>query len=219
MARLQKVQEQEKLTELTIVELPDPQPLLGHLARCRAILEGHFELVNSRHTETFLRFGALGRDPEALRYIGNALLHNLHESVASTNRVVAPATAAYYLGQHLAKRLGVEAAIFATDERRRPLPRLVAGEIKEGDRILVVSDVVSSGRSVDEMIRLIRDKNAAPAAVAAFGAVSPGRFESARRGWGCPSTHLLKIRWESVPKHACSACRVGDPMVHASELN
>lgn len=121
------------------------------LKECEALLEGHFLLSSGRHSNRYCQCAKLMQYPDKTEKV----ISIVAEKVRGLNIdvVVGPAmggiTAAYELGRQLNKR-----AIFT--ERENNVMTLRRGfEIKPGERILIMEDVVTTGKSSMETARVL----------------------------------------------------------------
>jgi orotate phosphoribosyltransferase len=81
-------------------------------------------------------------------------------------------------------------------------------ELKPGERVLLVEDVVTTGKSVLELARLVRARGAEPAGVLAV--VSRAEREPEL---GAPLLCLLRMPARSWTEVDCPLCRQGLPAV------
>lgn len=116
-----------------------------------AIEQGHFVLSSGRHSDVYVeKFRALER-PEAARLLGAAIAGKVGDR--RIDIVLAPAVGAIILGFSAALALG---ARFVFGEREGGIMRLRRGfRIEAGERVLVVEDVVTTGRSLREVLELV----------------------------------------------------------------
>lgn len=113
------------------------------LKECGALLEGHFLLSSGRHSNRYCQCAKLMQYPDKTEQVISLVADKVRELTVDV--VVGPAmggiTAAYELGRQLGVR-----AIFT--ERENNVMVLRRGfEIKHGERILIMEDVVTTGKS------------------------------------------------------------------------
>ncbi len=123
------------------------------LKECGALLEGHFLLSSGKHSNKYCQCAKLLQYPDKAEKV----ISLVYEKVKSLNLdlIVGPAmggiTAAYELG----RQLGIK-AIFT--ERENNVMTLRRGfEIKPGDRILIMEDVVTTGKSSMETAKVLEE--------------------------------------------------------------
>ena len=121
------------------------------LKECGALLEGHFLLSSGKHSNKYCQCAKLLQYPDKAERVISIVKDKV--SSLDLDIIVGPAmggiTAAYELG----RQLGIK-GIFT--ERENNLMTLRRGfEIKPGDRILIMEDVVTTGKSSGETAKVL----------------------------------------------------------------
>lgn len=121
------------------------------LKECNALLEGHFLLSSGKHSNRYCQCAKLMQYPDKTEKVISLVAEKVKD--LNIDVVVGPAmggiTAAYELGRQLNKR-----AIFT--ERENNVMTLRRGfEIMPGERILIMEDVVTTGKSSMETARVL----------------------------------------------------------------
>ncbi len=212
----------DEIRSVVVVQPRRGLPELVHdaLARSGALLRGHFGLQGSRHTEYFIRFRAISRDPELLEPIVDHLLGAIE--LPPQPIVLVPESAGFFLGDALRRRIGAPLAVARTDLQRRPARALLHGELPAGAQVVVVNDVVTTGASLEPLLELVADRGATVAAALVFGALDGTSYRSTLNRRRIPGDHLLeaRARWTMQPAESCEICRRGGPpVIPAAELN
>jgi len=113
-----------------------------------ALLEGHFQLTSGKHSPRYLQCALVLQYPERAAWIGRQLAAHFRDD--HLNAVVAPAIGGIIVAHEAARALGVR-ALFS--ERENGVMTLRRGfRLQEGERVLVVEDVVTTGGSTRETI-------------------------------------------------------------------
>lgn len=116
-----------------------------------AILKGHFLLTSGRHSDTYFeKFRALER-PEVLTRLCYKIAHTFKNEI---DVVVGPTTGGIIVAFETARQLGCLALYVETEDGQKRLRR--GGTIAPGSRVLVVDDVLTTGRSVLEVVELMK---------------------------------------------------------------
>jgi orotate phosphoribosyltransferase len=175
--------------------------LRDEMTRRGALLEGHFRLSSGRHSDRFVQKFRILEDPALVEVVARELAERVREYQPSV--VVSAAVGGIVLGYEVARQLGTK-GIFV--EKERGVPTLRRGfELRPGDRALVVEDVITTGKSVREVIDVVHDAGAAVAAVAIIVRREPVDL-------GVPTVALLDIPVESFEEAACPFCARGIPL-------
>ncbi|MBV8281665.1 MAG: orotate phosphoribosyltransferase, partial [Candidatus Eremiobacteraeota bacterium] len=129
-----------------------PQEVLALLERRGAMLSGHFLLSSGLHSDRFIQKFRIFEDPPTAEAVGSALADRLRAS--NPQLVVSAAVGGIIPGYVVAKGLGVH-DIFV--EKEGGVPALRRGfSIAPGQRVAVIEDVMTTGKSVAEVIDVVR---------------------------------------------------------------
>lgn len=181
--------------------------VLDLLRGCGALLEGHFLLSSGLHSDRYCQCARLFEDPrrgaEAARALAPALA-GLRADV-----VLAPALGGILWGYDLARELGVR-SLFAerTDGRAFSLRRGFA--LAAGERVLLAEDVVTTGKSVDELAPLVAEAGARIVGVASVVDRSGGAY---RAPGGAPFHYLARLDFQTWAPGDCPLCAAGSKPV------
>jgi orotate phosphoribosyltransferase len=165
-----------------------------------ALLTGHFLLSSGLHSERYLQSALVLQQPDIATRLCAALADHFRNT--KIEAVIAPALGGVFVSHETARALGVR-ALFA--ERVNGELTLRRGfTIKPGERILVVEDVITTGKSTRETIEVV--KNAGGVAVAAASLVdrSGGKAEL-----GVPYKSLVTLDVPSYTAGECPLCKAG----------
>lgn len=168
-----------------------------------ALLTGHFQLSSGLHSDQYMQCALLLSHPDRAESIGRALAELLDEPV---DIVVSPAMGGVVIGQEVARALKLR-HLFA--ERENGVMTLRRGfSLAPGQRVVVVEDVITTGKSSREVIDLIRSKGAVPAAALAIV-----RRSAEPPDLGVPVRSLLDHPIRSFRPEECPLCKQGSPVV------
>ncbi|MGN6106560.1 MAG: hypothetical protein ACTHU0_15750 [Kofleriaceae bacterium] len=186
--------------------------------RARALLPGHFGFHADRHSDVALRFRALQRDP-GLAELADALVESAPWSLDGVV-LLSPSSAGFVLGDAIARRRRLRHAVVQTDLRRLPTKRLLAGALAPRERVVLVNDVASTGRSLDAMRELVAERGAFVAGVLLGCVVDRAAFDAYCADWKIQAHALATARWTPHPAGSdCAGCAAGLPLVPISELS
>src|SRR5512137_2325895 len=120
--------------------------LLDLFRRSGALLDGHFRLSSGLHSTGYLQCALVLQNPADAERLGQAIASRVRELRPTV--VLSPALGGVVIGHEVGRALGVR-ALFA--ERQQGVMRLRRGfAIAPGERVLVVEDVVTTGKSTLE---------------------------------------------------------------------
>ena len=118
-----------------------------------ALLEGHFILSSGLHSEQYVQCAKLLSHPKKAEIICSSLCEKIKEKFSKISMVIAPAIGGIVVGYEIGRQLGIE-TIFA--ERYEDKMMLRRGfEIPKNSNVLIVEDVITTGKSALECSKLI----------------------------------------------------------------
>ena len=128
--------------------------ILAEFRASEALLEGHFLLSSGRHSAHYLQCARVLMDPMRASRLASALAATLPRDLRQQiTKVVSPAMGGVIIGHEMGRALGVEAMFVERPTGTFELRRGFA--LKEGDKVLMVEDVVTTGLSSREAIAAI----------------------------------------------------------------
>ncbi len=168
-----------------------------------ALLQGHFSLSSGLHSDRYLQCALVLADPVAAEQLGRALAEKLP---TKPDLVISPAMGGLMIGHEVARALGVRH--FFTERVDGVMTLRRGFSISPGQTVIVVEDVVTTGKSTKEVLEVIR---AAGASVIAAGSIvdrSEGKSDL-----GVPYAALWTVAVPAWKTDACPLCRAGKPAV------
>ena len=124
------------------------------LKKSDALLEGHFILSSGKHSNKYIQCAKLIENPVYCEEVAQIIGEKLKEKGIDVDLCVGPAMGGVIISYELARNLGVN-AIFT--ERENGSMTLRRGfEIKEGMKVIIVEDVITTGKSSFETVDVIR---------------------------------------------------------------
>ncbi|MDE5991392.1 MAG: orotate phosphoribosyltransferase [Clostridia bacterium] len=165
-----------------------------------AILKGHFRLTSGRHSDTYMQSAKLFIDTKQSEIVCKALAEKL--AGEKIDLVVSPAVGGILMGYEVARQLGVP-NIFA--ERENGEMTLRRGfSVEKGAKVVVVEDVVTTGGSVKEVVKLVQELGAEVVAVASLVDRSNGAVD-----FGVKYVNLISMEVVSYDPEECPLCKEG----------
>ena len=131
---------------------------LDTLRKTNALLEGHFILSSGLHSSKYIQCAKLLSFPHLADKICKSLASKIRKKFKRIDLILAPAMGGIIIGYEIGKILKVE-TIFC--ERVKGKFSLRRGfNIKKGSRVLIIEDVITTGKSSMECARLIKSNKA-----------------------------------------------------------
>lgn len=180
------------------------EEVIDQFKRTGALLEGHFQLTSGLHSSVYLQCALVLQYPEKAEAFGRAIAEKYRGE--GVQLVASPAIGGIVIGHEVARELG---ARFVWTERESGQMILRRGfTVSQGEKTLVVEDVITTGGSTRETIEALRQAGAHVVAAASIIDRSGGSVDVS-----VPRTALATLRVMSVDPSVCDACKLGDPVV------
>lgn len=184
----------------------NPGKILKHFHETNALLEGHFLLSSGLHSPKYLQCALALQHPfDAAKY-GQAIAEHFADKRIET--VVSPAIGGLVIGYEVAKALNIR---FIWTERQGGVMALRRGfSIREGEKILAVEDVITTGGSLKECIDILKNQRGNIINAASIIDRSGGKADV-----GVQRISLVELEIPSCKPEICPMCAHGDKAVKA----
>ena len=177
------------------------EKVIDSFRRTGALLEGHFTLSSGLHSSVYLQCAIALQSPEVAGEFGAAIADNFREQGIQT--VASPAIGGLIIGYEVARQLGVR---FIWTEREHGAMTLRRGfTVADGERVLVVEDVITTGGSTRDTIVAVENHGAKVVAAASIIDRSGGAADV-----GVPRVSLATLKVPAIEPAACEACAHGE---------
>lgn len=174
------------------------------LIETSAIMEGHFLLTSGLHSPRYVEKFNVLQKPVYTEKLCRAMAEKFKD--ANIETVVGPVTGGILLAHETGKALGTR-AIFTERENGKMTFRR-GFTLHEGERVLIVEDIVTTGGSIREVIDVVKEHGGIPVAVSMLVDRSGGKATFG----DVPSTALLHMDVQTYQPDECPLCKQGIPM-------
>lgn len=178
--------------------------LLETLEACGALRRGHFLLSSGLHSPAYVQCALLLESPERAADAGERIADGL--SALAPDSVLAPALGGVIIGHEVARALGVPFRFAEREGTRLALRR--GFELRPGERVVVIEDVVTTGKSTLETAALAESAGAVVVGIGAIIDRSGGKH-----GFEVPFAALLPLDLPTYSSDICPLCREGSVAV------
>ena len=170
------------------------------LEKTGVLQEGHFLLSSGRHAKKYLQCALVLQYPNYAAELAEGIAELWNEETIET--VTGPAVGAIVVSWVVARAIGVR-SIFS--ERKDGKMKYRRGfDVSPGEKVLLVEDVVTTGKSVREAVELLEEKEANIVGISSLIDRSGGNVE-----FDYPFKSLMTLNVESFSQEECPLCEKG----------
>ena len=131
---------------------------LNILKKTNALLEGHFVLSSGLHSSKYIQCAKLLSFPNIADKICKSLASKIKKKHKNIDLILAPAMGGIIIGYEIGKILKKETIFCERVNGKFALRR--GFNIKKGTKVLIIEDVITTGKSSLECVKLIKKANA-----------------------------------------------------------
>ncbi|MCL2415903.1 MAG: orotate phosphoribosyltransferase [Defluviitaleaceae bacterium] len=171
------------------------------------LTNGHFLLTSGRHSAEYMQCAKIQQYPWYVTELTEILVSSFAEAGITADMVVCPAVGGIIIGYELARQLKIRNAFAERENGVMTLRRSFA--IPAGARVIVAEDVITTGGSVCEVIKLVKDAGAELVGVALLVDRSNGKID-----FGVKTIAAYTAEITSYTPEECPICKAGEiPLV------
>ena len=183
-----------------------PSPVLQLFLETGAYLQGHFRLTSGLHSGEYLQCAKVLAFPNYAEFLGQEIANKL--PVPDVQVVVSPAIGGIVIGHEVARALRVRSLFAERDGSTKEMTLRRGFELKPGERAVVIEDVITTGGSTKEVIRLLQGLGAEVLAAGSIIDRSGGAADV-----GVPRVALETLNAITYHPETCPLCQGNIPLV------
>ncbi len=176
------------------------QKIIDLFKESNALLTGHFKLTSGKHSDVYYEKFTLLKQPSLCTRICEQMAADLKDSGAVT--VVGPTTGGIIIAYDIARYLGIEAIYAEPGEDGRIFKR--GFSLDKGQKVAIVDDVLTTGKSVFEVIDLVKSYEADIVAISLMLDRSNGKVK-----FDYPFRALATVEANNWEPDDCPLCAKG----------
>lgn len=166
------------------------------------LLKGHFCLTSGLHSDTYFQCAKLYENPQVVEKLGTALAKKLADVDFDT--IVSPAIGAVIMGYETAKQCGKRNLFVERKDGVLQLRRNYT--LKKGEKVIIVEDVITTAKTIDETKEAIKEFEPEIIGVACIVDRTDGKKDY-------NITSLLQVSPVTYNPDNCPLCAEGIPLV------
>lgn len=175
-----------------------------------AYLHGHFRLTSGLHSGEYLQCAKVLSVPAYAERLGQELARQIADLLAGAKPqvVVSPAIGGIVIGHEVAKALRARSLFTERDPQTNEMTLRRGFEIKPGETVVVVEDVITTGGSTKEVVRVVEKLGGKVLAAGSIIDRSAGQADV-----GVPRVALQSLQAVAYQPEDCPLCLDGVPVV------
>jgi len=189
--------------------MTDPNTIMQLFERTGAYLRGHFRLTSGMHSPEYLQCAKVLAYPEYAEELGSGLAEAVRPLCAgrAPKLVVSPALGGVIIGHEVARALGAR-FLFTEREAGGQMTLRRGFVIEPGETAVMIEDVVTTGGSSMEVIKILRQSGAEVLAAGSIIDRSGGAVDLS-----VPRAALAVLKVVAYQPDQCPLCQQGIPVV------
>jgi len=178
------------------------------LKKTGALLEGHFLLSSGRHSDKYFQCAKLLQYPDKARIVFEYVVKNILKDNLEIDFVAGPAMGGIIAAWEVGRQLGLP-AIFTERDDTGSMTLRRGFELQKGQKVLIVEDVVTTGKSSLECAAAIESSGGV---IAALTCIVDRRSEGVHDViW--PFYPAIKMPVGNWDASECDLCKQGLPLI------
>jgi len=161
-----------------------------------AVQKGHFKLTTGLHSDTYIQCAQVMQYPDFMDNLCSELGKRFRGD--DIDVIVGPAVGAIIMAHVMARVLGPWVRAVFTERENGKMTLRRSFMIKEGEKVLVVEDVITTGSSAREVIDIVNSRKGKVVGVGALIDRSGGRVD-----FGVKTEKLLTIDIKNYLPEEC----------------
>ena len=172
------------------------------LKETKALIEGHFILSSGLHSSKYVQCAKLMSKPSQAVQICQSLVKKIQSEFNDIDLILSPAIGGIVVGYEIGKLMGIETIFSERVNGEFQLRRDF--KIKQGTNVLIVEDVITTGKSSIECSKLVRINKANIAGYACIIDRSDGKTEINEKIIYQIKLNIPTYKKENLPKELIS---------------
>lgn len=172
--------------------------------KAEALLKGHFLLSSGLHSDLYFEKFQVLQHPEFVEILCKKLAGLFKDDKIEV--VVGPTTGGIIIAYEVAKNLKTRSIFAESEGEGRVFKR--GFSLKKGERVLIVDDILTTGKSVNEVIDLVKRHEGETIGIGVLLDRSGGKVK-----FGHPFKPLATTVVKNYSPAECPLCKKGEPLV------
>lgn len=169
-----------------------------------ALLTGHFKLSSGLHSGQYLQCALVLQHPEYAAELGESIADKFKDKDITC--VAGPALGGIIIAHEVARALKTKCIFGERQDGRMTLCR--GFRLSPQDKVLIVEDVITTGKSIGELIDVVKETSAKIVGIGALADRSSEKID-----FGYDTKALVKLDIKTFHPNECPLCKNNTPLV------
>ena len=184
--------------------MADQHEIFEIFEKAKALLKGHFLLSSGLHSDLYFEKFQVLQHPEYVEILCQKLASLFKDDKIEV--VVGPTTGGIIIAYEVAKNLKTRSIFAESGGEGRVFKR--GFSLRQGERVLIVDDILTTGKSLNEVIDLVRKHDGEIIGIGLLLDRSGGKVD-----FGYPLKPLAITEVKNYSPDECPLCKKGEPLV------
>ena len=194
----------------TPIDTVDQKEVFEIFEKAGALLKGHFLLSSGLHSDTYFEKFQVLQYPHYVELLCQKMASLFRDNQVEV--VVGPTVGGVIIAFEVARHLKVRSIYAEPGDEGRIFKR--GFRIQKGERVLIVDDILTTGGSVREVIRLVEEHQGSIQGIGLLLDRSGGKVD-----FGYPLRVLATTEVTNYRPEECPLCKRGEPLVKPGSRN
>ena len=172
------------------------------LKETKALIDGHFILSSGLHSPKYVQCAQLLSKPDKASEICNSLAEKIKTSFEEFNLILSPAMGGIIIGYDIGRILNTETIFSERVDGKFKLRRDFL--IKKNNKVLIIEDVITTGKSSLECSKLVKENSANIVGYACIIDRSNGKSEIKNKIVSQVELNIPTYQKDNLPKELLS---------------
>jgi uridine monophosphate synthetase len=139
-----------------LIRMTDKKEIVKELYKVDGIKFGDFTLKSGIYSPYYIQLRHLTSHPELLLKIGEVLGNAIKEKFKDVDKIIGIAYAGIPLATAISIATGIPSCYTRKEVKEHGIPHTVEGELKDGDNVVLIDDLITDGQSKFESIEGVK---------------------------------------------------------------
>ncbi|MFH1797982.1 MAG: orotate phosphoribosyltransferase [Candidatus Omnitrophota bacterium] len=173
--------------------------------RCGAYKQGHFKLSSGLHSPAYLQCALVLQNPALSARLCSVLAGKFQDTMPDI--IVGPAMGGIILAYEMARVFSAR-AVFTERNKEGNMELRRGFKIFPENKVLIAEDVLTTGKSVKEVLSLLKKEGVKPIGIASLVDRNSGPIDFE----GIKTKSLIRVDIPTFKEEECPLCREGLPI-------